>query len=86
LIVVGSGFSPRITAIAPNMAAAPPRCVTPRTRSVAKYRSATIPTKTGDINPAIGPTEYIQPKSEPEKPSGPKNSGPVTYQAPQITY
>jgi hypothetical protein len=36
------------------------------------------------IIPAIGPTEYVHPKSVGPKPIVPKKFGAVTYQAPQM--
>ena len=56
LIRIGDGLSDRITVIAPNIAPAPRRCIAPKTRSVAKKRSAIMPTKNGEMMPAIGPT------------------------------
>ena len=52
-----------ITVMAANIIAAPRRCMTARTFWAAKNRSAIMPTKNGAIIPAIGPTEYIVPKS-----------------------
>ena len=51
----------------------PIKCSTPMIRSVAKKRSANMPTKKGEIIPAIGPTEYVQPISVPEKLIFPRN-------------
>ena len=45
------------------MKPAPSKLITPSTRCAAKNRSAIMPTKKGAIMPAIGPTEYIVPKS-----------------------
>ena len=57
LIALGEGSFTFISEDAQNMAPAPSKCMTPRTRWAAKNRSATIPTNNGVIIAAIGPTE-----------------------------
>ena len=55
LIASGDGFCAFIIVVAKSIAA-PRMCITPNTRCAGKNRSAIIPTKKGEIIPAIGPT------------------------------
>jgi len=57
LIQPGLGASACISIVARSITPPPSKCITPSTFSVEKNRSAIIPTKKGEIIPAMGPTE-----------------------------
>ena len=68
-------------------AAAPIRCSTASSRSVAKYRSAIMPTKNGEIIADTAVVPYASPDCAPESRSVSASHVPiVTYHAPQTKY
>ena len=84
LMIVGEvGDAGSIRAAARNMKPPPSTCRAQSILSVAKKRSATIPTKNGETMQASGPTAYVQPRSPPVKPILTRYRGAPTYQAPQ---
>ena len=61
----GATGAPFTTSGAQNSRIPPTMCNSPSTRSVAKNRSATMPSRKGERIAAIGPTEYAQPMDSP---------------------